>query len=214
MSRHTGIELTKFEDTDENPVDTKKLIDDTLKKKNYADEKYVDDLVESTNIFVIDRKYDRPPYTTDMATNGPFDAKANIVPADPDGLKRNNDVSLTLKYNGLTSVLPAQEKELYVFAGFNEISGHISSAQLNLIHPAFGIDFVGVFATKTDTDYEDYILGQKAETINRGVHTLRPNNFEFDKVKFIGIQFIGAWGNNNSIYIKFELILNMKVGVE
>ena len=136
MSRHTGIELTKSENS-ENPVDTKKLIDET-QKKNYANEKYVDDLVESTNIFVIDRKYDRPPYTTDMATNGPFDAKANIVPADPDGLKRYNDVSLTLKYNGLTSVLASAGEEMFVFAGFNEISGHISSATLKLIYPPRG----------------------------------------------------------------------------
>ena len=171
-------------------------------------------LVESTNIFVIDRKYDRPPYTTDMATNGPFDAKANIIPADPDGLKRYNDVSLTLKYNGLTSVLPAQGEEMYVFAGFNEIFGHISAAKLNLIHPAFGIDFVGVFGPKLDTDYENYILNQKTETMNRGVHSLRPKNFEFRKIKFIGAQMGGSWGGSGAIYIKFELILDMKIGVE
>lgn len=100
MSRHTGIESEN--NTSENSVDAKKLIDETLKKKNFADEKYVDDLVESTNIFVIDRKYDRPQYTTDMATNDLFDAKANIIPADSEGLKRYNDVCFTLKYNGLT----------------------------------------------------------------------------------------------------------------
>ena len=83
-----------------------------------------------------------------------------------------------LKYNGLTSVLPSAGEEMFVFTGFNEISGHISSATLNLIYPPFGIDFVGVFGTKSDTDYGDYILGQRAETTNQGaISNQSPRSF-------------------------------------
>lgn len=110
-----------------------------------TNKKYVDDLVDSVGVAIIDPGYSKPKYTTDMRTNGPFDAKSAIVGANPDSLITYNYKTLKLEFNDLTTVLPREGQEMYVLAGLNEVSGHISSAKFELTHPAFGISFVGVF---------------------------------------------------------------------
>ena len=166
-------------------------------------------MIDSIGDHIIDPLYDKPLYTTNMDTNGPFPSKTVIVPADLDSVKRYNEITLNLKYNSVSTVLHVEGEEMYVFGGFNEISGSVSSAKFKLIYPPFGISFVGVFGTNDDTDYGKYILNQGVEDLRAGTYTLRPNGADFTDIKFIGVQLSGSWGGGGGIYVKFELSLDI-----
>ena len=168
-----------------------------------TNKKYVDDLIDSIEDHIIDPLYDKPLYNIDMGSNGPFNVQAVIISTDPDCVKRLNEITLNLKWHSPSTVLSAEGREMFVFGGFNKISGSFSFAKFKLIYPPFGLSFVGVFATNDDTDFGKYIVGQRVDHTRAGTYT------------FIGAELSGSWGGGGGgIYVRFELTLNMKVSAK
>lgn len=149
------------------------------RKKDGANKTYVDKLIDHIGVHIIDPMYETAIYGTEMATTGPYGTRTEIVPTHPDTVRRFEEIRLTLKWDRVSTLLASDGQQIFVFAGFNKISGTITKARIKLEYPQTEIDYIGVFATDSDTDIGKYVVSPRAETLNAGTYKLSPNGNEF-----------------------------------
>ena len=183
-------------------------------KQDAANKAYVDKLIDHIGVHIIDPMYETAIYGTEMATTGPYGTKSEIIPTHPDVVMRYEEITLSLKWDKVSTLMATDGQQMFVFAGFNKISGTCTKARIKLEYPQTGIDYIGVFATDRDVDFGKHIVSPRAETLFAGTYKLNPNGNEFQNIKYIGVELVGVYSHLKQVWVKFELVLDMRVSAE
>ena len=147
--------------------------------------------------------YETAIYGTEMATTGPYGTRTEIMPTHPDVVRRFEEIRLTLKWDRPATHLAIDGQQIFVFAGFNKISGTITAGRIKIIEPKSRLDYIGVFATDRDTSIDKYVVYPKAEDIVAVTYKLTLNTTEFVDTKYIGVELVGIFPNMKQVWVKF-----------
>ena len=143
-----------------------------------------------------------------------YGTRSEIIPTHPDVVMKYEELRLTLKWDKVSTLMATDRQQMFVFAGFNKITGTITKARIKLEYPQTGTDYIGVFATDSDVDFGKYVVSPRAETLTAGTYKLNLNGNEFVNAKYIGVELVGVYSHLKQIWVKFELVLDMKVSAE
>lgn len=187
---------------------------DPTRETHGANKKYVDKLIDHIKVHITDPMYETAVYSNEMATTGPYGMRTEIMPTHPDVVRRFEEVRLTLKWDRKAHHLRLDGQQIFVFAGFNSITGTITKAHIEIIEPAKGLDFIGVFAMVRDDDIGIYVVSSRAEDIVGRTYKSSPNGNEFVDTKYIGVELVGVFSHLKSLRVKFKLVLDARVGAE
>ena len=182
-------------------------------KEDASNKAYVDKLIDHIGVHIIDPMYETAIYSNynEMATTGPYGTRTEIMPTHPDVVRRFEEIRLTLKWDRAANHLAVDGQQIFVFAGFNKITGKITAGHIKIEQPTPRLDYIGVFATDRDTDIGKYIVYPIAEDIVARTYKLVPNTTEFVDTKYIGVELVGTFPNTNTVWVKLELVLDARV---